>query len=624
MFFHKSTLFTIAFLTLVLTANSLKAANDGQEDLDKATEAKLSATTLTDLGEVITLLESALQKGLDESNTDYAKKLLSSTLVQRATAVTSTIFKSSPPDQRWPQFRLFALSDLDKAVKLDPKQPQAMFLIAQLNLLPKGDEKQAKEAIDKAIDYAADDPQVRAKALVLRSGMEENREKRLPDLNEAVRISPNDADIVRSRGLVLADLAKYDASLADLDKAIELDSENATTFEVKAIVLTRMGKYDEALAAIEKVQKLMPNSIAPWLQKTRIHSLQKKLDEAIEDLNRAVAMDLGNVDVLLLRSALYLEKGDKQKALADAEEAVRLRPKYTGALRNLSLVLTDMGKYDEALAELEKARQLEPNDQFIVLQFGAICTVQKKWAKAIEIYSEFLKEHRDSANVLYARADSYLNNGNHADAIADYEKAYKELSKEPGFLNNFAWVLATSPDDKLRDGKRAVQMATDACKLTEYKQSHIISTLAAACAETGDFDAAIKWSIKSAEIGTEDHAEDYKKELESYKAKKPYREVLTGKESEKPEAKTDKSAEKPAVKEEKPAETKEPAVKIVEPFNGKNLSGWDLKAPKEQSKWTVGTAQVDPQNPSGLILTLSSPNPAELINLETHGRIRAG
>ncbi len=63
-----------------------------------------------------------------------------------------------------------------------------------------------------------------------------------------------------------------------------------------------------------------------------------------------------------------------------------------------------------------------------------------------------------------------------------------------GILNNYAWVLATAPEDKLRDGHRAVALATDACRQTEYKQDYILSTLAAAYAETGDFESARKWS----------------------------------------------------------------------------------------------------------------------------------
>jgi len=48
----------------------------------------------------------------------------------------------------------------------------------------------------------------------------------------------------------------------------------------------------------------------------------------------------------------------------------------------------------------------------------------------------------------------------------------------------------------LRNGKRAIELATEACKLTEYKQAHILSTLAPAMPETGDFETAMSWSQK--------------------------------------------------------------------------------------------------------------------------------
>ncbi len=626
--------FTVVIIATALFATAVRAADDGQADLDKATEAKLSATTISDWGEVIRLTESALQKGLDKSNTEFANKLLASTLVQRATVITAMIQKIFPSDQRWPNFRQFALSDLEKAIKLEPKQPQALILIAQLNFLPDGDEKRAKEAVNQAVELSADEPQLRSKALVLRAEMEKNAEKRLPDLNEAVRLAPSDANIVRARGIVLAGLEKYDEALSDLNKAIELDPDNAPTYEIKSLVLTRMKKYDEALAALDQAQKLVPNSSEPWLRKMRVHSLQKKLDEALDDLNKAAALDPANADVLKLRSLLYLEKGDKEKALADARDAVQLGPKDAAAIRSYAAILADAGKFDEALAQLEKARKLDPNNPGTALQTGMIFVVQKQSGKAIEAYGEFLKEHPDEPNLLYARGNAYLNLGMQAEAEADYEKACKdkEYSKDSGLLNNFAWVLATSPDEKLRDGKRALKMATEACELTEYKQGHILSTLAAAYAETGDFENAVKWSEKSAEVGTPDHAEDFKKELEAYKAHKPYREVLSEKEGEKPEEKKAAPPEKPATPEkileqptekssrpeEKPAKSPEAASEIIEPFNGKNLEGWNLKQPRERSKWTVGAAQVDPQNPQGLIVSLPGERPGELINREAH------
>jgi tetratricopeptide (TPR) repeat protein len=113
----------------------------------------------------------------------------------------------------------------------------------------------------------------------------------------------------------------------------------------------------------------------------------------------------------------------------------------------------------------------------------------------------------------------------HAEAIADYEKAIEMQKESPGLLNNLAWVLATSPDDKLRDGKRAIELATKASELTEFKAGYILSTLAAAYAETGDFESARKWSAESVKFGGEAEMEQLRKELESYRASKPWREL---------------------------------------------------------------------------------------------------
>jgi tetratricopeptide (TPR) repeat protein len=113
--------------------------------------------------------------------------------------------------------------------------------------------------------------------------------------------------------------------------------------------------------------------------------------------------------------------------------------------------------------------------------------------------------------------------------------------KDPGTLNNFAWVLATSPIAAVRNGKRAIELATTAATVTDYKQAYILSTLAAAYAEAGDFKNALRWSEKAVQIGPPDQKEGLKKETASYKDKKPWRELLTGK---KAEGKTEKATEK--------------------------------------------------------------------------------
>jgi len=94
--------------------------------------------------------------------------------------------------------------------------------------------------------------------------------------------------------------------------------------------------------------------------------------------------------------------------------------------------------------------------------------------------------------------------------------------------------LATTPDDKLRNADRAIEFATRACEITKYEESHILSTLAAAYAEKGDFETAMKWSTKAVEIGTDEQKEPLRKELESYQQKKAWRESQSTEEKPNP------------------------------------------------------------------------------------------
>ena len=144
--------------------------------------------------------------------------------------------------------------------------------------------------------------------------------------------------------------------------------------------------------------------------------------------------------------------------------------------------------------------------------------------KAIELFTDVLKTDPGNGVAHRGRADAYLNIGEHEKAVADYEVAIKSAADDSGILNNFAWVLATSPDDGLRNGKRALELAEKACQLTDYQQAHILSTLAAAYAESGDFEAALKWSHKAVDAGDETVKAQLQQELESYKQQKPWRE----------------------------------------------------------------------------------------------------
>jgi len=95
--------------------------------------------------------------------------------------------------------------------------------------------------------------------------------------------------------------------------------------------------------------------------------------------------------------------------------------------------------------------------------------------------------------------------------------------------NNYAMIMAACPDATYRDGKRAVEIATRACELTQWKKSDFLDTLAAAYAEAGDFNAAVKWETRAIEILADERNRDaFRSRLLLYQAKKPFREEFAG------------------------------------------------------------------------------------------------
>jgi tetratricopeptide (TPR) repeat protein/tRNA A-37 threonylcarbamoyl transferase component Bud32 len=118
--------------------------------------------------------------------------------------------------------------------------------------------------------------------------------------------------------------------------------------------------------------------------------------------------------------------------------------------------------------------------------------------------------------------------------LATYESIISRFTDEKKFgislavaLDALAWKLATSGADDVRDGKRAVVLATRACELSEFTSPQKVLTLAAAYAEAGDFDAAVKWSKKSIEALTESSSAQLRDRLsgalEHFQARKPLR-----------------------------------------------------------------------------------------------------
>lgn len=249
----------LRLLVLVLSLSPLTVwAAGGQADLEQATQLKISAESLEELGEVINLCQRAIDKGLDADETAFAKQLLASTLSQRGLAITEAIFTPARPDARWQQMRRLALADLERSLRAEPKQPKVHIAVAKLQALPGGNEEQVLTSLDDAVRLSVDDADTRVEALMMRAGLRENVSDRIGDLDLAIEAKPTDPQPLRARGALHMAQENGAKALADFDAALKLDPKHALTHEARGAALAILDRLDDSRAAYAKAIELDP------------------------------------------------------------------------------------------------------------------------------------------------------------------------------------------------------------------------------------------------------------------------------------------------------------------------------------------------------------------------------
>ena len=523
---RRLSLLLLAVFSLSLSAAFVRADGAGQKDLDEASDLQISAETLADFEKVIGLAESALKKGLDKGQEEFAHKMLAATLYQHADRSCKAIFEQSPHTRNWQLVRQMALKNLEKAKKNDPKVPDVYLLIARLHAeLPDGDAKVAKESLDEAIKLLNDNPTDLSKAYVLRGKMVEGVDAKLENFEAAVKADPKNVEALQGRAILYSEKGDDDKAIASLTSLLENDAQNLLALEAISEILTKLKKYDKALEYADKAISINPKLPEGYLLRARLHALKEDDKKALEDLDKVQELSPRNPLGLLMRSQVHASMKNIEKAKEDLDLLLRIAPDFTQGILMRSMLAAQNKKFAEAIADIKLLLQSDPKNEEYRLQLCMYLVADKRPRKAIEILDNLIADNDKNADAFRSRGDALLSVGKHAEAVADYELALKLDPKDTGVLNNLAWVLATSKNDKVRDAKKSIEYGTQACELTEYKKPHILSTLASGYAEAGDFETAIKWSTKAVELGKgTENDEQLQKELEGYKEKKPWRE----------------------------------------------------------------------------------------------------
>jgi tetratricopeptide (TPR) repeat protein len=270
-------------------------------------------------------------------------------------------------------------------------------------------------------------------------------------------------------------------------KKLEQDPADLAALNHRGWAWSLRGEYLAGIKDLDEAVRRSPDTTF-YNNRARIWGMKGEHDRALTDYN--IAIDLGPQFYLphFNRGGCWLAKKDYDKAMADFDRALQLKPNFTAAYRSRGNAWLAKRNYDKAIADFNEALRLDPKF--------------------------------DSA--YHGRGNAWRGQKDYDKALSDYNEARRLDLKNGFYIQAIAWLLATAADAKVRDGKRAVELAKEALAL-ERSEGTIMDTLAAAYAEAGNFAEAVRWQERALEDPRIRDDADVRRRLELYRKKQAYR-----------------------------------------------------------------------------------------------------
>lgn len=278
-------------------------------------------------------------------------------------------------------------------------------------------------------------------------------------------LEPLRAQYQRQLGRVLVEQARYGEAEAALRRSVELGDADAAI--ALADLLRRRGEHEAALEQLRTAVAARPSDafaarslavvLAESAQGLRAEEERRaRLEEARAAFERALVLDPRDVESLLGLGNVLLGLDDLEGALARYREALELVDCYASAWFNLGLAQERRGAREEALAAWREALRCDPRMNAARFALEGEARARRDWGEAARLLREGVAGAPDDL------------------ALA----------------NRLAWLLATAPDERVRDGAQALRLAQRVVEQTGGSDPFALDVLAAAQAETGELEAA--------------------------------------------------------------------------------------------------------------------------------------
>jgi tetratricopeptide (TPR) repeat protein len=312
-------------------------------------------------------------------------------------------------------------------------------------------------------------------------------------------------------------------------RALACTDGNSVAHNNIGYALNQKGKVEEAIREYHQALGIKPDYAQPHFNLGVVLLNRGELEEAIAEYKKALETKPEYMEAHFdLGTALAL-KGHLDEAVAQYRKVLEIRPDYAEADYNLGKVLLRKGDLDGAMACLDKTTAASPDSPARWYNLGNEFLQEPDWACAIVCYRQALKINPRLADAYANLGVALSQKGETKEAMDSWQEALKINPDQVYVQNNLAWLLATTPDASLRDGAKAVALATRANQLSGGGDPMMLHTLAAAYAEEGSYGLAAVTARRGLALAAGQKndalAATLQKEIKLYEAGAPVREA---------------------------------------------------------------------------------------------------
>lgn len=350
-------------------------------------------------------------------------------------------------------------------------------------------------------------------------------EEALEAYKQAIAIEPTDASNHASLAGVYEQLGLYEEAIEAYKQAIKIDPNHnhARAYFALGFVYDQLGRHEEALQPLWRYLETNPNDVIIYLSLGQIYRQLGRYEEAIRTYKQAITIDPNDARTYEDLGIAYLESGRYEESVQAYKQALEIDPNSAIIHNYLGVVYSQLDLYEHAVEACERAIKIDPNCAPACYNLGVFYCKLERYEQAIEASKKAVKIEPNFSVAYYNLGFVYYESKRFGEAIEAYMQATAIDPNNSSSLNDLAWLYSTCPEDEFRNGKTAVELAKGQMALTGPNDHGSLDTLAAAYAESGDFEKAIEYQKKAIELAGDDVKGEYEKRLAAYKANKPWR-----------------------------------------------------------------------------------------------------